>query len=120
MANKIAMRVVISGDVQGVGFREFARRTGAGLGLVGWVRNWTDGRVEAQVEGDAPSVRRMIERCRAGPPASRVTLVDAVPSDPEGVAHFEIRSSSPGGEGVPGGGTPDPRDRGAPFQSPDG
>ncbi len=75
MAN-IRKHVVISGMVQGVFFRSYARETALGLGLGGWVRNRRDGRVEAVFEGEVSAVERMIEWCRMGPPQSRVSGVD--------------------------------------------
>jgi len=68
----IARRVVISGRVQGVGFRETLVHVAREAGLVGWVRNRRDGTVEAWLQGVPAAVERAIEWCRRGPPAARV------------------------------------------------
>jgi acylphosphatase len=69
-------RLAITGRVQGVGYRDWAVATGQRLGLGGWVRNRTDGSVEALVVGDDEAVSRMIEACRRGPTLARVDAVD--------------------------------------------
>ena len=81
-------RLTITGRVQGVGYRDWAVATGQRLGLSGWVRNRTDGAVEALVVGDDVAVGTMIEACRHGPALARVDAVDVEPTDldvlPEG------------------------------------
>jgi acylphosphatase len=74
-------RLTITGRVQGVGYRDWAIWTGRGLGLAGWVRNRTDGSVEALIVGDDKAVGLMIDACRRGPPAARVDAVDVEPID---------------------------------------
>jgi len=69
-------RLGISGRVQGVGYREWALRTARSLGLKGWVRNRSDGSVEAVVCGDAAALDQLVEACRAGPPMARVDAID--------------------------------------------
>jgi acylphosphatase len=64
--------IVVSGLVQGVGYRAFAEREACGLGLAGWVRNLADGRVEAEVEGERSLVEPFIERLRIGPRFAKV------------------------------------------------
>ena len=68
-------RLAITGRVQGVGYRDWAVATGQRLGLSGWVRNRTDGSVEALVVGEDEAVGKMIEACRRGP---RHAAVEAV------------------------------------------
>lgn len=70
------VRVLVSGRVQGVGFRAWTGRTAAALGLSGWVRNRRDGRVEAVFTGPAEAVARMLDACRRGPAAARVEAVE--------------------------------------------
>lgn len=72
------LRVLISGMVQGVGFRHAAYRQALRLGLCGWVRNLPDGRVEALFQGERPIVEQMLAWCRNGPALARVDHVDAV------------------------------------------
>jgi len=74
-------RLAITGRVQGVGYRDWAVAMGQRLGLSGWVRNRTDGSVEALVVGDDEAVGRMIEACRRGPTLARVDAVDVEPVD---------------------------------------
>ncbi|HEY3110785.1 MAG TPA: acylphosphatase [Chloroflexota bacterium] len=70
----VAARVhlVISGLVQGVGFRLATQREASRLGLAGWVRNLPDGRVEAVAEGSDESIERLVDWCRRGPAGARV------------------------------------------------
>jgi acylphosphatase len=83
--------VRVSGDVQGVGFREFTRRRAIALGLAGFVRNRPDGCVEAVFEGDADAVRAAVEAMREGPRAAHVRDVDVVWSAPTGtLTEFRI------------------------------
>jgi acylphosphatase len=68
--------LAISGRVQGVGYRYWTVTTARRLGLRGWVRNRSDGSVEALVAGDSAVVERLIEACRHGPAEARVERVD--------------------------------------------
>ena len=72
---RVARRFVISGRVQGVGFRYFAQNAAAREGVTGWVQNLPDGRVEAFVEGDEDAVTRVERALRSGPPGARVENV---------------------------------------------
>lgn len=69
------VRLRIRGRVQGVWYRGWAVDQGRALGLAGWVRNRSDGSVEAVLCGPRQRVREMVERCRSGPPAARVDEV---------------------------------------------
>ncbi|MEZ5776440.1 MAG: acylphosphatase [Hyphomicrobiaceae bacterium] len=71
-------RLVVSGRVQRVGFRDWVRRTARRLELDGWVRNLADGRVEMLVAGRRVDVDEMIARCRNGPQSATVAGVDVV------------------------------------------
>ncbi|HOY63470.1 MAG: Acylphosphatase [bacterium ADurb.Bin236] len=82
MKRKLAARV--SGRVQGVGYRYFARETAVMLGLGGFARNLPGGDVEVEAEGERESLERLLEALRKGPPASRVSGVEAEWSEPEG------------------------------------
>ena len=68
--------IVVSGRVQGVFFRAHTQREAAALGLTGWVKNLTDGRVEILVEGERERVEGLITAVREGPPMSHVEAVD--------------------------------------------
>lgn len=95
MASMIrTVHVRIRGRVQGVYFRAWTRNQAISLGLDGWVRNCTDGSVEAVVSGPVSAVAGMLTAFHAGPPDAVVEAVEIVQdggSVPEG---FEIRPSS--------------------------
>jgi acylphosphatase len=74
--------VHISGYVQGVFFRVSTARRAQALGLVGWVRNLPDGRVEALFRGEEAAVRAMVEWCRIGPPHATVEALDVAWEQP--------------------------------------
>jgi acylphosphatase len=78
------VHVLVSGTVQGVWFRESTRRQAEGLGVVGWVRNLPDGRVEAVFEGPPPGVDALVAWCHEGPPNARVEQVEAKAAEPTG------------------------------------
>jgi len=84
------VRVLVSGDVQGVGFRWSTRDEAAGRGLNGWVRNLADGRVEAVFEGPPGNVDEMVAWCRRGPRWATVSRVEAVEEEPTGETGFAI------------------------------
>jgi acylphosphatase len=84
----------IHGRVQGVFYRGWSRETALALDLRGWVRNRTDGSVEMLVAGDGAAVDRMIERCRAGPPAAHVERIDVEESEEEAPDGFETRATT--------------------------
>ena len=87
----VARRFVLSGHVQGVGFRFFARDAASVEGLSGYVRNLADGRVEAYVEGDRDSVVRFERRLWRGPAGARVDDVQITHETPSGRGgRFEI------------------------------
>lgn len=79
----VARRFVVSGRVQGVGFRWFVQELAALEGAAGWVMNRPDGRVEAFVQGLQESVERVERQIRRGPPASRVDNVQAFEEIPD-------------------------------------
>ena len=83
-----AVRLRITGRVQGVGYRAWAMQMAARLGVRGWVRNRSDGSVEALVIGEDGAVDRMIEACREGPFGARVADVAAGDAEDNGSAGF--------------------------------
>jgi acylphosphatase len=82
--------VVISGRVQGVWFRESARRRAEQLGVAGWVRNTSAGTVEGVFEGPAAAVDEMVHWCRMGPPDASVDDMVAAEEEPEGLRGFAV------------------------------
>ena len=71
----VRAHVYISGRVQGVVFRESARREAKAHGVSGWVRNLPDGRVEATFEGEEADVQELVQWCHRGPSRARVDHV---------------------------------------------
>jgi acylphosphatase len=86
----VRTRVVVSGLVQGVFFRDTCRREAQRAGVAGWVRNRRDGAVEAVFEGPRGSVDRMVEWCRHGPSRARVRELTILPEEPEGLREFVV------------------------------
>jgi acylphosphatase len=90
MADRIARQVVVHGLVQGVFFRDSARREAREAGVAGWIRNAADGTVRAYVEGTPAAVERVLAFLRHGPPDASVTEVEVTEVPPEGMAGFRI------------------------------
>ncbi len=84
------VRVVVAGQVQGVGFRWFCREQALVRGLGGWVGNRPDGRVEAEFEGTPEAVDGMVEWCRTGPEWAAVEGVEVEDLPPQGETAFVI------------------------------
>jgi len=72
---KVRIRVIVEGRVQGVFFRHHTQETAFELGVKGWVKNRRDGRVEAVFEGDQERVEQIIQWCHRGPSEAKVTKV---------------------------------------------
>ena len=87
----IRKRVLISGLVQGVFFRDTCRRVATANGVAGWVRNLADGRVEAAFEGPPDRVDALVAWARHGPVGAVVDDVEIVVEPPEGLARFAVR-----------------------------
>ncbi len=87
----VRYRVLISGRVQGVFFRDSCRRLAEQHGVAGWVRNLPDGRVEAAFEGLPEDVRCLLDWAHRGPRLAVVEAVAVHPEPPEGLAAFHIR-----------------------------
>ena len=87
----VRRRVVASGNVQGVFFRDATRREADARGVAGWVRNRGDGTVEAVFEGSEEAVEALVEFCRSGPGHARVERLDVEREEPEGLGGFEVR-----------------------------
>jgi acylphosphatase len=82
---------MVSGMVQGVFFRQVTSEQARRRGVAGWVRNRSDGRVEAVFEGPQEAVDQLVSWCHEGTPRSRVERVDVTSEEPEGLDTFSIR-----------------------------
>jgi acylphosphatase len=87
----IARHVVASGRVQGVFFRDCARREAGLLGVMGWVRNRSDGSVEAHLEGPPDAVAQLVLWWRRGPPHATVDELLVTEAEPAGFDRFTVR-----------------------------
>lgn len=87
----IARHVVVCGRVQGVFFRDCARREAGRLGVAGWVRNRADGRVEAHLEGPPDALAQLVRWFREGPRHALVDDLRVTEVEPEGFDRFAIR-----------------------------
>lgn len=87
----VRRRVLVSGRVQGVWFRESCRREAEARAVAGWVRNRPDGRVEAVFEGAPEAVAALVDWCRVGPVRARVTGVEVIEEVPIGMSGFMVR-----------------------------
>ncbi len=86
-----ALRLFVTGRVQGVSFRASAEKKAAELGVRGWVRNTPDGAVEAHAEGSRKAVDDFAAWCKKGPEGARVDMVDVEEVAEEGYAEFAVR-----------------------------
>jgi len=86
----IARQVRVRGYVQGVSFRATCRWEAQARGVTGWARNELDGTVSAWFEGEPGAVEAMVEWCRRGPRAARVTSVDVEDVAPQGWRRFDV------------------------------
>jgi acylphosphatase len=83
--------VIVRGLVQGVFFRDSARRLAQRHGVSGWVANRADGAVEAAFEGEADAVERLVAFSRKGPRGAEVKSVEVTEEEPEGLSGFAVR-----------------------------
>jgi acylphosphatase len=98
---RVARHFVVTGRVQGVGFRMFVQEAALGEGVCGWVNNRPDGSVEALVEGEAEAVDRVARRIRTGPPRARVEHVRETEQVPtERTTGFQIGRGTMTGRGI--------------------
>lgn len=91
-----AVRVVVQGEVQGVGFRDATRRLAQHLGVMGWVRNGDEGSVLVHAEGAEEAVAELAAFLREGPRGAVVTDVEVKDAKVEGHEQFAIRGVSAG------------------------
>jgi DNA ligase D-like protein (predicted 3'-phosphoesterase) len=91
-----AVRAVVAGRVQGIGFRDAVQRKAHELGVLGWVRNADDASVAVHAEGPSSAIEELIAFLRAGPPGASVADVAVDDVRPEGHEQFAIRGVSAG------------------------
>jgi acylphosphatase len=91
MSGLARVRVVVTGRVQGVWFRDSCREQARALGVSGYVRNRGDGAVEGEFEGPRAAVNRLVAWCREGPPRARVEDVQVAALEPIGDVRFVVR-----------------------------
>lgn len=92
MADVIRKHVIVRGEVQGVFFRDSTRKEAVSRGVSGWVKNRSDGAVEAVFEGPADAVNAMVEWCRSGPSRADVEDMDvSLEAETDDFDGFEVR-----------------------------
>lgn len=85
-----AKRLIISGQVHGVGFRAWLSDMARALDLSGWVRNRSDGTLEALIAGDTAAVEELLRACRRGPRLAQVTRIDEELAEPPDGPGFRL------------------------------
>jgi acylphosphatase len=88
---RMRVRAIVSGRVQGVWFRQSTADEAERIGVAGWVRNLEDGRVEAVFEGTPEAVGLALAYLDVGPQRARVDEVEAISERPEGLIGFHVR-----------------------------
>lgn len=83
--------MVVQGRVQGVFFRDSTRERARAHGVAGWVRNRSDGAVEAVLEGPTEAVDRLVRFLETGPARAQVEEVEVFEEEPEGLSDFRVR-----------------------------
>ena len=86
----VRRRVIVSGRVQGVFFRDSLRGIAEARGVSGWARNRPDGSVEAVFEGEPDAVAALVEFCRSGPSAAEVSAVEVAEESVESLRGFRV------------------------------
>jgi acylphosphatase len=86
-----SVRLLITGRVQGVGYRMWAERTALALGIRGWVRNRSDGSVALLAIGENEAVAELIAACRDGPRAATVADIAVSDAEDDGSSGFSAR-----------------------------
>jgi len=92
MGEKARVHIIVSGRVQGVFFRAKTQEKAEQLGASGWVKNLSEGRVEAVFEGEKPQVEEMLKWAKKGPPGAIVSDLNVIWEEYRGeFSNFEIR-----------------------------
>ncbi|PTA69042.1 acylphosphatase [Deinococcus arcticus] len=84
------LTALVSGTVQGVGYRRYVQRHARDLNLAGYAENLSDGRVEVVAEGPQPELDRLLHWLRRGPPHARITDVQTQASEATGLQDFHL------------------------------
>lgn len=92
MEDRTRVHVFVSGDVQGRGFAEAIHEKAVEQGVVGWVKNTKDGRIEAVIEGPRDEVYRVVGLCRAGPNGAHVDGVQVDREPPKNDKTFKLKN----------------------------
>lgn len=87
----VRVHVWVSGQVQGVWFRQSCADEARSSGVSGWVRNTPDGRVEGVFEGPEEAIDRLVSWCRVGPPRAVVSDLEVAREEAEGLSGFTVR-----------------------------
>ena len=87
-----AFQIIVYGRVQGVWFRAGSKERAGELGVLGWVKNRSEGTVEIYVEGEKSQLENFIAWCHKGTPEANVTSLDINPIPLQNFTSFEIRS----------------------------
>jgi acylphosphatase len=91
---RLAVRLIVHGRVQGVGYRWWTVREARSLGVNGWVRNLADGGVEILAIGARGAVTRLADACRRGPSAAGVDGIDQATAEDDGSSGFDARPTA--------------------------
>ncbi|TAL83693.1 MAG: acylphosphatase [Beijerinckiaceae bacterium] len=86
-----AVRIIVRGRVQGVGYRAFVLSQAQARGIAGWVRNRRNGDVEAVFAGPGGAVKALCEICREGPPYAAVEALDIIPADRQELSEVDMQ-----------------------------
>ena len=87
----VRVHVVVSGEVQGIGYRAFIKRRAQSIGIIGWIRNLEDGNVEAVFQGESDIIEEIIAVCNRGPVFARVKNVQVFKEEPrDNLTNFSI------------------------------
>lgn len=89
--DRVRRRVIAHGTVQGVFFRQRLQELATESAVAGWARNRADGSMEACFEGPEGAVERLVAWCEGGPERARVTRLDVMEEEPQGIAGFRAR-----------------------------
>ncbi|MDQ3770928.1 MAG: acylphosphatase [Actinomycetota bacterium] len=91
MEDRTRVHVFVHGDIEGTGFKEAIHQKATDQGVVGWVKELSDGRIEAVIEGPRDPVYRVVGLCRAGPRGATVSGVQVDREPPRNDKSFKMK-----------------------------